>query len=236
MDESLTPQSESKTPTILAALALVVAILSSVFAYQTKSNISEYEKRLNKAAEGAGNTAVDKQVIEGLRQDLKIREDEALALRGKVDDLNQNIAKLRADTQASFNNVAQQFTRLGSGVKAPKGPSVKPVAGGAAVKPVAPVRPPEAPLVAPNGQHKVAKGETATAICRRYSVTFSALKAANPGVDLNAIKAGQVLNIAKRSASAPRTPSSAPTSATGAAADPLPVAPPPPPPPPPSVQ
>ena len=43
--------------------------------------------------------------------------------------------------------------------------------------------------------HTVVAGETAMAITRKFGVKFSALQAANPGVNLSRIHAGQVLNL-----------------------------------------
>jgi len=43
--------------------------------------------------------------------------------------------------------------------------------------------------------HTVAAGETAMAICRRAGVKLNALQAANPGVNLTRLRAGQVLNL-----------------------------------------
>jgi|SRR5208283_3966963 len=43
--------------------------------------------------------------------------------------------------------------------------------------------------------HKVTAGETAAGICRKSGVKLSALQAANPGVNLSRIRAGQVLNL-----------------------------------------
>ena len=43
--------------------------------------------------------------------------------------------------------------------------------------------------------HTVVAGETAMAICRKTGVKFSSLQAANPGVNLGRIRAGQILNL-----------------------------------------
>lgn len=43
--------------------------------------------------------------------------------------------------------------------------------------------------------HTVVAGETAMSICRKLGVKFSALQAANPGVNLGRIHVGQVLNL-----------------------------------------
>jgi len=43
--------------------------------------------------------------------------------------------------------------------------------------------------------HTVAPGETAAAIARKYGIRLSALESANPSVNPNRIRAGQVLNI-----------------------------------------
>ena len=43
--------------------------------------------------------------------------------------------------------------------------------------------------------HKVVAGETAMAITRKFGVKLSALQAANPGVNLARLRAGQVLNL-----------------------------------------
>lgn len=49
--------------------------------------------------------------------------------------------------------------------------------------------------IARSRTHTVASGETAMAISRKYSVKLNALQAANPGVNLNKLRVGQVLNI-----------------------------------------
>lgn len=46
--------------------------------------------------------------------------------------------------------------------------------------------------------HVIRKGETATAIARRYSVSIQSLRSANPGVNLNKIQAGETLAIPAR--------------------------------------
>jgi len=43
--------------------------------------------------------------------------------------------------------------------------------------------------------HTVVAGETAAAITRKFKIKLSALQAANPGVNLSRIRAGQVLNL-----------------------------------------
>ncbi len=43
--------------------------------------------------------------------------------------------------------------------------------------------------------HVVAKGETASAICREYGIHLAALKDANPSVNMNHLRVGEVLNI-----------------------------------------
>ena len=51
------------------------------------------------------------------------------------------------------------------------------------------------PAAAEPRTHKVAAGETAMAITRKFGVKLSELQAANPGVNLARIRAGQVLNL-----------------------------------------
>jgi LysM repeat protein len=43
--------------------------------------------------------------------------------------------------------------------------------------------------------HTVVAGETAVGITRKFGVKLGALQAANPGVNLSRIRAGQVLNL-----------------------------------------
>ena len=65
-------------------------------------------------------------------------------------------------------------------------PSPRPPAGGGAAARGAPVA---------AHTHVVASGETAMRIARKAGVSFSALQAANPGVNLSRIRSGQVLNL-----------------------------------------
>jgi len=51
------------------------------------------------------------------------------------------------------------------------------------------------PTVAMPRTHTVVAGETAAAITRKFKIKLSALQAANPGVNLSRIRAGQVLNL-----------------------------------------
>jgi LysM repeat protein len=53
---------------------------------------------------------------------------------------------------------------------------------------------PKPPTATPR-THTVVAGETAVAITRRFGVKLSALQAANPGVNLSRIRAGQVLRL-----------------------------------------
>jgi LysM repeat protein len=48
---------------------------------------------------------------------------------------------------------------------------------------------------APPRTHTVAAGETESAIARRFGVKLSALEAANPGVNPNRLRVGQILNL-----------------------------------------
>ena len=56
-----------------------------------------------------------------------------------------------------------------------------------------PVRP--KPATATPRTHTVVAGETAVAITRKFGVKLSALQAANPGVNLSRIRAGQILRL-----------------------------------------
>jgi len=51
------------------------------------------------------------------------------------------------------------------------------------------------PLTAAARTHTVVAGETAMAITRNFGVKLNALQAANPGVNLSRLRAGQVLNL-----------------------------------------
>ena len=51
------------------------------------------------------------------------------------------------------------------------------------------------PTVTTLRTHTVAAGETAAAITRKFKIKLSVLQAANPGVNLSRIRAGQVLNL-----------------------------------------
>jgi LysM repeat protein len=66
-------------------------------------------------------------------------------------------------------------------------------------RPAAPAAPaaPTAPAGRAPGQrtHTVQRGETFYAVARRYGVTPMALAAANPGLDINRIQAGQLLRL-----------------------------------------
>lgn len=48
---------------------------------------------------------------------------------------------------------------------------------------------------APKKAHKVAKGETLYAVARKYGTTVGNIAAANPGIDVNSLKIGQVITL-----------------------------------------
>jgi murein DD-endopeptidase MepM/ murein hydrolase activator NlpD len=76
--------------------------------------------------------------------------------------------------------------------------------------------------------YQVSKGETAYAVSRRYSIPFKEIEAANSGVDLGALKAGQQILVPTVFTPAPvvagstqTQPVSSPENLTGQAADPV---------------
>jgi N-acetylmuramoyl-L-alanine amidase len=58
---------------------------------------------------------------------------------------------------------------------------------------------PKAPAPAPDGvpakAHKVARGETLYSIAKKYGSTVGKIAAVNPGINVNALKIGQVINL-----------------------------------------
>lgn len=92
-------------------------------------------------------------------------------------------------------------------------PSSNAVTGIVVPPPEAHSNPPSDPVPAPTGQaseHKVEKGDVGTTIASKHGVTVAALKAANPNVNWNKLKPGQVIAIPAPSEKAAPRPESGP--------------------------
>jgi len=110
----------------------------------------------------------------------------------------------------------------GSGLAPVPGPGVGPVVpppssnavtGVVIPPPEVHPNPPADPVPTPTGQateHKVEKGDVGTTIASKHGVTVAALKAANPNVNWNKLKPGQVIAIPAPAEKTVATPNTAP--------------------------
>jgi tetratricopeptide (TPR) repeat protein len=127
------------------------------------------------------------------QQQLEKLADQNRQLQAQVDHLNDLVKQWRDYANqlaaARINPAPAQSTVV------PQPTPVQPVQI-ATPQPVAADKPrPERTATTTPRTHTVVAGETAMAICRKSGVKFSALQAANPGVNLSRIRAGQILNL-----------------------------------------
>jgi LysM repeat protein len=85
-----------------------------------------------------------------------------------------------------------------------RAPESEPVVRAEARAPEPPVRAVSSPAAVAPGTHRVVRGDTWLALARRYQVSWNALAQANPGVDPDRIREGQVLRIPAAGTSANR--------------------------------
>lgn len=94
----------------------------------------------------------------------------------------------------SSGDAAGAASRADSARATPAGARA-PAFSSASPSPPAPVQPGPAPASPSSRTHRVATGETFFGIARRYGATYSELLSANPGVDPQVIRAGQLLRL-----------------------------------------
>ena len=148
----------------------------------------------------AGNVDVIRQRIYACKQQLAadvMPLPSAPAMQGQLEKLAEQNQQLQdeVDTLKKWNAYyAEQLAALSNSI--PAQPVQNPVQ---AVQPVpAPEQNPVAihPVIsAAPRTHAVAAGETEAAIARKFGIRLSALQAANPGVNPNRLRVGQILNI-----------------------------------------
>lgn len=181
--------------------------------------IYHYEQYL-KLNPNAGNAAIIRQHIEACKQQLAadvMPLPSAPAAQQQLENLLEQNRQLQAQVDHLTDLVRQwnawYAAQQTAPAAAPQPNSASPSASTAATAPAmsletqpqpaptAPAPPPARRQIEPvtraaaPRRHMVVAGETAMAICRKTGIKFSALQAANPGVDLNRIRVGQVLNL-----------------------------------------
>ncbi|MDR3227900.1 MAG: LysM peptidoglycan-binding domain-containing protein [Puniceicoccales bacterium] len=225
---SLDPQSESKLPLVISALAFIFALLAAIFAYRARAS---------------GGTAPE--VVVALEARLKTAEeklarfDAALpqkvtALETARDNINRDFTAFRADANAKVNRHQEAIRGLdknlltlaghiqklearggtvrgGTGTTGGgtvRGGGTTTVGGsttGGTVTPPVRVDPPAPPVVNHGAAtvHLIKVGENFSTLARRYGVTLEAIEAANTGVSSNKLRIGQKINIPARPATPP---------------------------------
>ena len=128
------------------------------------------------------------------QQQLEKLAEQNRQLQDEVNKLQDDLNKWRA------YYASQQATAKTESASAPT-PAAPPPTPTQAVQSISPQpaaangsRPERAATVAPR-TYTVVAGETAIGIARKLEIKFSALEAANPGVNLSRIRTGQVLNL-----------------------------------------
>jgi LysM repeat protein len=148
----------------------------------------------------AGNADVIRQRIYACKQQLAadvMPLPSAPAMQGQLERLAEQNRQLQdeADTLKKWNAYyAEQLAALSNSISAqPVQNTVQPVQPVPATQQNPVVTHPEI-FPAPR-THAVAMGETEAAIARKFGIRLSALRAANPGVNPNKLRVGQILNI-----------------------------------------
>lgn len=154
----------------------------------------------------APNASIVKQRIEACKQQLaadvlalpsaSATQQQLEKLIAENRQLQDEVNKWRAyfaDQKAQENRRQQNSTVTQTPNSLPKNTPVVPIQNRTeTVRPTMFVT----PLPQPRSRtHTVVSGETAMAICRRYGIKLNALRAANPGVNLNRIRVGQILHL-----------------------------------------
>jgi tetratricopeptide (TPR) repeat protein len=171
--------------------------------------IYHYQQYL-KLNPNADNTDVIKQRIYRCKQQLAadvLPLPSAPAAQQQLEKLSEQNRQLQDETAKWRAYYASQLAAARTNAAPAPVPSApKPAANPAAVQPAQDVstepavadtdRPANpAPAAGTSRKHMVVAGETAMAITRKFGVKLSALQAANPGVNLARLRAGQVLNL-----------------------------------------
>lgn len=127
------------------------------------------------------------------------------AAQRQLENLVETNRLLQAQIE-QLNLAVKKWSDYAAGLQAANQTSLRPPAGSFVPDDVSPTpagnvatpgasRQTTAPRVAGPRTHVVAAGDTMAGIARKYGVSLTALKAANPGVNPNKMKSGQKLNL-----------------------------------------
>lgn len=160
----------------LPVLALIIGLIAGVLGGVALAKVSNINKTLSDQSALADR-------VDALEAELRKASTTA-------EESTKRINKVAADTNAAFKQFSEAFGNLRTEFEEIKtAPVSAPVAaapsgGGSDGAPAA---------VA--GQYTVRGGDTGSKIARTAGVSLTALLNANPGIDWNRLKVGQVLNI-----------------------------------------
>ena len=163
--------------------------------------------RLNPSAD---NAEVIKQRIYSCKQQLAadvMQLPSAPAAQKQLEDLAEKNRQLQAQVD-HLNDVIKQWSTFyaqqqqqqqqasATTIPMPQNPEDVSVGGSAPAPNISTVSRASAPAPAsPSRTHTIAKGDTLAGIARKYSVSLTALQAANPDVSPKKLRVGQVINL-----------------------------------------
>jgi len=115
-------------------------------------------------------------------------EQQVSRLSGANEELNGNIRGLYNQTRTSFQNVSDQLALLRDEmkVKSPSATPPPPPAAGAAAAPAA---------EGAGGTYAIRAGDLLGKVAKEHSTTVDKILKANPGLNPNRLKVGQVINL-----------------------------------------
>ncbi len=161
----------------LPILALIIGLIAGVLAGVALAKVSNINKTLSDQS-----ALVDR--IDALETELRQAATSA-------DNATQRINRVASDTNTALQRVSEAFNELQTKVDEMQGPAPVQVAstpapsGGGS----------DGGSGAVAGTYTVRGGDTGSKIAREAGVSLTALLNANPGVDWNRLRVGQVLNI-----------------------------------------
>ncbi len=144
-----------------------------------------------------------RQRIQGCKRELAksvVQLPATEALQKEVDVLREDNQRLKQNLQAWQNYYAGRGITLSNILHAPTNPIPRAVPPAFTPRHETPANPPRVPTTGrsnppptSNRVHKVAAGDTLTAIARRYNVKVTSLHSANPTMDARRLRPGQTL-------------------------------------------
>jgi LysM repeat protein len=167
----------------LPLLALIIGLIAGVLGGVALAKVSNIDKSLSEQS-----ALVDR--IDALETELRRASTSA-------DQATQRINKVANDTNAAFKQFSDAFGKLRTDFEELQAPTSTQVT--ASPSPASSSGGSDgAGADGSAGQYTVKSGDTGSKIARNAGVSLTALLNANPGVDWNRLRVGQVLNIPAR--------------------------------------